>query len=288
MFNFTDVWRWRHPTLRAFTCHSASYKTFSRIDLVYSGGPVLSRVKDVTILPRGVSDHAPVSLTLEMSCAPSEGLWRLSRFWLSDSRIELPGKADMEAFWSTRDRNVSLPDSWDAFKVCMRGNFQAHIGRIRREAHRELQSAEARTQALESRYVEERSPQVYAQYREALRDVNLLRASATKVRLLHQSQRIFEQGERNGRLLAWLSREHSSPTSISRILSPDGEILTEASQINDRFASYYRDLYSSRAQHTEQELCTYLDQVDLPCLTDSVREQLDSPLTLTEIQAAVK
>lgn len=25
-FNFTDVWRWRHPQLRAFTCHSAYYK----------------------------------------------------------------------------------------------------------------------------------------------------------------------------------------------------------------------------------------------------------------------
>lgn len=73
VFNFTDNWRWRHPQWRAFTCHSASYKTFSRIDLVYSGGPILSRVRDIIILPRGISYHAPISLMLELSCSPPEG-----------------------------------------------------------------------------------------------------------------------------------------------------------------------------------------------------------------------
>lgn len=44
-FNLTDVWRWRIPQVQAFTCHSATYKTFSRIDLVYSGGMVLSSIR---------------------------------------------------------------------------------------------------------------------------------------------------------------------------------------------------------------------------------------------------
>lgn len=36
--NFTHVWRWRHPFTRAYTCHSATYRNFSHIDLVYAGG----------------------------------------------------------------------------------------------------------------------------------------------------------------------------------------------------------------------------------------------------------
>lgn len=98
------------PPTEAFTCHSATYKTFSRIDLVYSGGSVLSKVKDITILPRGISDHGPVSLQLELGCTTSEGLWRLSRFWLSELWVDVPGKADMKAFWNTRDRSVPVPD----------------------------------------------------------------------------------------------------------------------------------------------------------------------------------
>lgn len=52
--------------------------------------------------------------------------------------------------------------------------------------------------------------------------------------------------------------------------------------------SYYKELYSSRVMYTEGELHTYMALVDLPCLTDSTRERLDSLLTLKEIQLAVK
>lgn len=59
-FGLTDVWRWRHPQSRAYTCHCASHKTFCPIDLFFAGRSVLSRVQDVKILPRGITDHTPI------------------------------------------------------------------------------------------------------------------------------------------------------------------------------------------------------------------------------------
>lgn len=56
--NLTDVWRWHYPRQRAYTCHSTSHKTFSRIDLFYAGGSVPPRIQDISILPCGTSDHA--------------------------------------------------------------------------------------------------------------------------------------------------------------------------------------------------------------------------------------
>lgn len=254
---------------------------------MYSGGSVLSRIRDITILPRGVSDHAPVSLQLELSCPPSEGLWRLSRFWLADTRVEMPCKDNMISFWSTWDRSTPAPFAWDAFNATMRGSFQDHIGRVRRGARKELQEAEAKVGALETVCIRECTPQAYSSFQEALRDVSLLRISTTKIHLLHQSQRIFEQGERSGRLLAWLSREHSSPVSIAQIQSINGEILMDPTHVNARFSSY-QELYSLKVQYTYGELWGYLDQIDLPCLTDATRERLDSPLTLKEIQTVGK
>lgn len=172
----------------------------------------------------------------------------------------------MTEFWNTRDRSIPVPVIWDAFKVCMRGKFQAYISNVCKGARKELQESEAKAGALEAEYIGNHSPQAYSSLQEALRDDSLIRISTTKIHLLHQSQWIFEQGERSGRLLAWLSREHSSPVSISRIQSSSGEILTNFSQINDQFAAYYQELYSSRVQFTEQELQTYLEKVDLPCL----------------------
>lgn len=87
-YGLTDVWRWRHPMSRAFTCHSASHRAFSQIDLAYVGAPVLSGVRDIVILPRGISYHAPLLLTLELATDSSERLWRLSRFWISDGEVD--------------------------------------------------------------------------------------------------------------------------------------------------------------------------------------------------------
>lgn len=58
-YGLSDVWRWRYPRERQYTCHSATYASFSRIYLFYASGPILSRVQEVKILPRGISDHAP-------------------------------------------------------------------------------------------------------------------------------------------------------------------------------------------------------------------------------------
>lgn len=82
------AWRWRNPHFRAYTCHSASHRSFSRIDLANVGRSALSRVADIRIFPRGISDHAPLFLTMELSSAPETTLWRLSRFWVSDEEVD--------------------------------------------------------------------------------------------------------------------------------------------------------------------------------------------------------
>lgn len=64
-YGLQDVWKCRNPQSRAYTCHSASHKTFSRTDLAFTGGPVLPRVREIRILPRGISDHFPMLLYLD-------------------------------------------------------------------------------------------------------------------------------------------------------------------------------------------------------------------------------
>lgn len=87
--------------------------------------------------------------------------------------------------------------------------------------------------------------------------------------------------------LSQLIPAYSSPVSISRIQSPTGEILTDPLQINGRFATYNHQLYDSRVSYMEEEMHIYLDSVDLPCLTESARNKINSLLTLKEIQSAV-
>lgn len=60
----------------------------SRIDLVHVNDQVLSRVQDMAILPRKISDHAPLLVRVQISVAPDHQVWRLSRYLISDIRVE--------------------------------------------------------------------------------------------------------------------------------------------------------------------------------------------------------
>lgn len=63
---------------------------------------------------------------------------------------------------------------------------------------------------------------LYNDWQVALREVSCLRVTVAKKQMLYQSQRIFEQGERTGRLLVWLSKKQCSSTQIASIKDVDG------------------------------------------------------------------
>lgn len=122
-YGLNDAWRWKNPLSPAFTCHSASHKSILRIDLAYVGAPVLSRVRDITILPRGISDHVPLHLTLDLSADPSDSLWRLSRFWVSDTEVESQFRSVLETYWRVNPGSAAVTSVWDDFKAYSRGSI---------------------------------------------------------------------------------------------------------------------------------------------------------------------
>lgn len=79
-FHMTDVWRHFHPSDREFTCLSTTYRTLSRIDLAFALSGLLRRVVSSEILSRGISDHAPVPVSLRLSEVVGVRVWRLSKF----------------------------------------------------------------------------------------------------------------------------------------------------------------------------------------------------------------
>lgn len=85
-FMLTDVWRHFHPHGREFTCHSTTYHTLTRIDLIYTSSGALRWTREARHLPRGISGHAPLCLNISLADSSGLWLWRLSRFWALDDR----------------------------------------------------------------------------------------------------------------------------------------------------------------------------------------------------------
>lgn len=118
-------------------------------------------------------------------------------------------------------------------------------------------------------------------------EIALLRATATRKLLLSQSQRIFEQGERSGKLLAWLAKDPSTIAHIANIKDDMGQLLADPAMINARFAQFYELLYTSKTDYTIDTLQHFLGQIDFPVLSEEKKSKLDAPITLKEVQTAI-
>lgn len=104
--------------------------------------PVLSRVRDISILPKGISHHAPLFLSLELTTLPSDKLWRLSRFWILDKEVESQFHDTLCQFWRDNPGMAAESSIWDAFKASSMGHYQSIIVTVRREHRAELTKVE--------------------------------------------------------------------------------------------------------------------------------------------------
>lgn len=50
-YGLCDMWRWRHPRERQYTCQSSTYATLFLIDLIYRSNSLTSRTLDVSYCP---------------------------------------------------------------------------------------------------------------------------------------------------------------------------------------------------------------------------------------------
>lgn len=108
---------------------------------------------------------------------PSERLWRLSRYWISDPIVEAKISKHINEFWLTNVGTAAVHSTWDAFKAYIRGSYQTSVSKSRHDASVTLAEAEAVAQSLESRYVLSQSPVTYLDMQATYREVMLLRVS---------------------------------------------------------------------------------------------------------------
>lgn len=88
--------------------------------LFFASSVALCWVQEVRHLSRGVSDHGPLCLTISVSKSPGLILWRLSRFWATDTRLQEPLMAAICNYW-VLNRNLADPKvTWDALKAWLR------------------------------------------------------------------------------------------------------------------------------------------------------------------------
>ena len=135
---YVDPWRFRNPNARQYSFYSHVHQTFSRIDYFFVDARLLAKVTDTLYHPIIISDHAPLSLDIQISPGSQHSTqWRFNTSLLSDDKFKAFIKSAIEDFIrfnQSESEPISKALLWESLKAYLRGqiiSYSAHVKKLR-------------------------------------------------------------------------------------------------------------------------------------------------------------
>ena len=123
---------------------------------------------------------------------------------------------------------------------------------------------------------------------EAVRSaVNQLLTKKAESAIFFAKHRLYESGNKPGRLLARLARGRTESNTIPSLLDDNQVRHYKTKDINKIMRQFYQKLYSSECELSEERRKEFLDKVSLKSLAEEQKEKLTAPVTEKEVRAAI-
>lgn len=190
--------------MRSYSCLSRTHKTASRIDLAFVNGTCLLLIWAASYLAGGLSDHEPLLLTISAAARIGGSAWRLWPGWLQSEQVSNKVQTPMSDFWVHNPATTEDTVVWDSFKAVMRGQYIFAIKPVHAEHNTTRETLQTREQGCEREYAYAPSDLTFAALEGTRRQLALHDSSLVHTNLQHKAERLFEKGDKNGRLLAML------------------------------------------------------------------------------------
>ena len=96
----------------------------------------------------------------------------------------------------------------------------------------------------------------------------------------------FERMNKIDKPLARLIKKQREKNQINKIRNENGEIITDNTEIQRIIRDYYQQLYANKMDNVE-EMDKFLEKCSFPKLNQEEIENLNRPITSTEIETAI-
>ena len=177
---------------------------------------------------------------------------------------------------------------WETAKAFMRRSIISYTAAHKRDTIRKQLELEQSIQDLENKFKGSPSKHNLKNLEAARSAVNQLLTSKAEASVLFARQRLYEHGNKPGRLLARVARGRNATNLISSLKDSNGDKVHESKKINNIMRQFYCKLYSTECNTSDELRKSFLDQISLPSLTEKQRELLNRPVTREEVLDAIR
>ena len=284
-----DIWRIWNPQTRQYTHTSAAHHTHSRIDYFLMPATDVHVTTGSRILPRGISDHSPVVLSIRGSDATNRPMWRLNAWHINNEGLVDRLKREIVHYFQT---NIDSVDSsrvlWAAGKATIRGIAKAYIRKQERDKTQHIAELEAKILRLELRTGAGETGLIDRQLSIHRTNLIQIQLEEAKMHWWASTQRVYDRGDKNGKLLYWLAADSRPSQIIPYVLDRSGTPRYQTEDIAATFAEYYKTLYTAQPRSDREIERPMIMDLPLPCLSRIASQSLENPFTIEEIGKATR
>ena len=284
-----DVWRVLHPLDKDYTFFSNPHQVFSRIDYFFSSRTVLDRIADCTIGIQSISDHSPVAVTISPPYRdPSCRHWRLNPALLNNHRfVDFVTRECERFFVENKTPDISPSTLWESAKAYIRGAIISYTSAQKKEATKRQLELEEAVHDLEAQFKLASNTYLAKQLEAARSALNQLLTQKAESQIFFAKHRLFESGNKPGRLLARLARGKIESNLIPSLLDKHGIRHFKSTEVSKIMKSFYADLYSSDCTSSVEVRRKFLDKIKFPSLSDEQKAALCRPISKDEVSETI-
>uniref|UniRef100_A0A3P9KC19 Reverse transcriptase domain-containing protein n=1 Tax=Oryzias latipes TaxID=8090 RepID=A0A3P9KC19_ORYLA len=285
-----DAWRICNPRTKDFTFFSRPHLSFSRIDFLFVSRSVLDRTRVCSINPCVLSDHSLVSMEfLPPYLDPLSRHWRLNPTLLNDPLFVKYLEDQWKLYISKNDLpEVSASTLWEAGKAYLRGSIISYTAAKKKKNLARQLELEQLIATLERDFKQSRAIVVLGKLDAARSALDQLLTENAQTAIFYAKHRLFDSGNKPGRLLARLAQGKNRSYVISSLKDKKNNLHYETKQISKILKEYFQELYSSEYQEAVSPPEDFLDHINLPTVSEQDRSDLCRPIKTQEVIEAIK
>lgn len=131
--NLVDIWRVQHPTDKDYSFYSHVHKSYSRIDYFFVDSNLISQVTNTKYHNILISDHSPLTMSLNLSLPKQTYSWRFNPSLLADKKFTDLITTRLKDFIEIND-NGEVSDSTlrETLEVVTRGYIISYESTVKR------------------------------------------------------------------------------------------------------------------------------------------------------------
>lgn len=284
-----DLWRDFHPTDRDYTHYSHPHNVYSRIDYFFIFKRDRHRIHHCEIGNIDLSDHAPLSMMLQINNNPGNTLWRLNSNVLNNEQFKTKIKEEIKQYMEVNNNGEVGPEIvWDALKAVMRGKVISFCAYQKKQRQLRLYELNKELKELETKHKKGSNPNLNSKLKEVRKEINALYSQEIQKKMIYTKQKYYESGSKFAKLLARKLQKQQSDNTIYKIRDPLSKaLLYKQHEIQTAFQNYYKQLYSQPQLLDEQQIEQFLSFLNLPTLSEDKNKQLKAEITKEELNSAI-